>query len=251
MAPKVPQTADKEIFEKLNESLSTGSQISLLEIQRLINKASKIPVPQRYACLAAVYSHVPNYDLTLENAEYAVKYSCGDKECIMNALSSLNNLRCYSDIVRFARTYPAILRCNDVIQECYDAAFYSFDFDFCEELARDYMDLLNEALEHRNLINFFDSDPELINKASEYISFSLRKFKDISQKHQIRTSSNTFGFNAPSHKLGAKEFNFIIGFKSIDIDRLIDIETEWLKGIAEYEISDERLCAITFSMEAL
>ena len=248
MAPKVPKKVDAEIFKLLNESIDDGSLIPELQFERLVRKAKTLNVPYRYACLSALYSHTLNYDLAIENAVKSIQYSAGEQCCIENALSALSNMKLFKDIVRISKEYPILLNYSNSSYESYDAALHTLDLDYCEYIISKHSFSDNQkSFTHRSIMAFFENDRDVLSLASEYLNFVLEQLVIVLKRNLTRTSSIYFGIIEDAN-YSSLEMNVSFNCNHFVIDKVIDLEDEWHSLIAEFTLTNDKLCNIAFSM---
>lgn len=248
MAPRVPKRIDAEIYELLNESIASGISIPDIQFQGLIRKAEQLPIPHRYACLSALYSHSLNYDRAIENAINSIKYGDNEQYCVENALSALSNNKLFSDIVAISKKYPILLNYSDSRNESYDAALYTFDLDYCEYIANNFELRDDETIcDYKLIKEHLNDDKDLINNANEYFTYVFSGLTDLLRKYTIRTDSFSFGL------IGDPIEQFLevnISLHNASIDQTIDLESEWYSHIANFDVSERQLCNVSFVIGA-
>jgi len=246
MAPIIPKTIDAEIYELLNKSMASGISIPEIQFQRLIRKAEKLPIPHKYACLSAIYSHSLNYERAIENAVKSINYGDNEEYCVENALSALSNIKLFSDIVDISKKYPILLSYNDSRNESYKAALYTFDLDYCEYIANNFKLITNGNIcDYKPFKKHLNEDRELIGKANEYFTYVLHGLTDLLKKHTIL--SNSFSFGLTGDTVGDfLEIN--VALRNTPIDQTIELESQWHSHIAKFNVSEKELCNVAFVM---
>ncbi|MUJ26342.1 hypothetical protein [Aliivibrio fischeri] len=244
MAPRIPKQVDSEIYDLLNESIHTGEVIPEIQFRGLIRKAEKLPVPYRYACLSALYSHSLDYEQAIENAINSIKYGCDEQFCVENALSALSNNKLFSDMVRLSKEFPILLNYSDSRNESYDAAIFTFDLDYCEYIANNFELRNDESLyDYEAFRSYLEHDEELIRKASEYMSYVFDGLTVLFKQSSIRAKS--FGFGLMSDSIDQYlEINVLL--HSSSIEQAVDFELSWHEHIAKFDVSEPQLCNIAF-----
>ncbi|TXX73392.1 hypothetical protein [Vibrio cholerae] len=243
MAPRIPQQIDAEIYDLLNSAISSGNSISDFQLQSLIRKAKSLNGAEKYACLSALYSHSFNYELVIENALNSIKFGSDNNHCVDNALSALGNNMLLSEVVDIAHNYPIVLNYSDSRESVYEAALYTFNLDYCEYISNTYPLDLNNHLDYKCLVNYFDEDKGLINRAKEYASYILSGVTELCKKYKVHSKHFAFGVVGDPIE---PHLEYSILPLNISIDTAIDFEEEWHSHIAKYEISDDKLCNISF-----
>lgn len=244
MAPRRPQQVDSEIYDLLNESIHTGKAIPEFQFRGLIRKAEKLPVPYRYACLSALYSHSLDYDQAISNAIYSIKYGRDEQFCVENALSALSNNKLFSDIVKLSKEFPVLLNYSDSRNESYDAAIFTLDLEYCEYIASHYQLRNDETLYDYEAIRcYFDNDQTLIRKASDYLVHAFDGLAELLKKYSMRTKS--FGFGLVSDPIDQfLEVNITLHRASLD--QAVDLELDWHAHIAQFDVIEPQLCNVAF-----
>ncbi|EHU0384931.1 hypothetical protein KY019_003333 [Vibrio cholerae] len=247
MAPRIPKQVDAEIYDLLNESIHTGVAIPEILFRGLIRKAEKLPVPFRYACLSALYSHALDYDRAIENAVNSVKYGCDEQFCVENALSALSNNKLFSDIVKLSKQFPILLNYSDSRNESYNAAIFILDLDYCEYIDKNFELRSDVSLcDYETLRCYLDNDEELIKKASDYMIHVFNGLTELLKKEMKRTKSFRFGMiSDPIDQY--LEVN--VSLHNASIEKAVDLELAWHEHIAKYEVSEPQLCNIAFVIE--
>lgn len=248
MAPRIPKRIDAEVYELLNASIDSGNSIPEIKFRGLIRKAEQLPVPDRYACLSALYSHSLDYARAIENAENSIKHGATEQFCVENALSALSNNKLFSDIVILSKKYPILLNYSGSRNESYDAALYTFDLDYCEYIASNF-ELRNDDsfCDYKPIKKHLNDEKELIDKANKYFTYVLSGLTDLLRKYAIRTNSFSFGL------IGDPIEQFLevnISLHNASIDQAINLEAEWHSHIAKFDVSEKQLCNIAFVIGA-
>lgn len=246
MAPRIPKEIDVEIFELLNKSLQSGDSIPDIQLQGLIRQAKKARIPQRYACLSALYSHSFNYSLVVENALNSIKYGYNDIFCVENALSALSNNMLLSETVNISKDYPLSLKHEVSRHLIYEAAIYTLDLEYCEYITSNYeLNFEEDHCDYRLLKEYFESDSNLIKKASEYFTYSLKGLAGLFKKHKIHNKSFGFGLvDDPTEPY----LEFRLFPYNTTVDTMIDLELDWHSYIAKFDVTEKQLCNISFQV---
>ncbi|WP_421353697.1 hypothetical protein [Aeromonas veronii] len=250
MAPRLPQKADVEIYAILNRAIETGSAICDVQLRELINKAGTLGVPNKYACLSAVYSYALDCNKVVENAVKAIKMGVSDEECVFNTLSALSNMKLFSEIVKIAKKYPVLLGYNVPRGEIYDAAIRVLELDYCEYISEKYSLSLDSRKKRdcRSLRNHFCNDSRLIKQAGEYLNAAYVELISVLKNHKYRTTSINFGVEYyPDGECLEVEIN-IYSADYYAVDDIINIEEQWFKKLSTYQLSDEKLASISFGI---
>lgn len=246
MAPRIPKKIDVEIFDLLNKSIRSGSAIPEIQLQGLIRQAKKTSVPQRYACLSALYSHSFNYGLVVENALNSIKYGYNDIFCVENALSALSNNMLLSETVNISKDYPLSLKHEVSRHLIYEAAIYTLDLEYCEYIASNYeLTFDEEHCDYRLLKEYFENDSNLIKKASEYFTHSLKGLAELFKKYKIHSKGFGFGLvddpTEPYLELRVSPYH-------TTVDIMIDLELDWHSHIAKFDVTEKQLCNVAFQV---
>ncbi|MEV3813510.1 hypothetical protein [Aeromonas allosaccharophila] len=253
MAPRLPQTADVEIYDILNRSIETGASIPDIQFRQLINKATKIPAPYNYACLSALYAHTLNYDKVAENARKSIRFGATEESCVINAVSALSNMKMFSEIVEMSKEYPILLEYKESRYETYDAAFHVLELEYCEYIANKFnISFTQGVFDYRLLKSHFCEDKALIKRASEYLKYAFLKLIEVLKCTKHKTSSIVFGvMNYPSAPYLEVEINIHATKETepeLDADEIMALEDEWFGKLSKYHVNDEKLASISFGI---
>lgn len=248
MATGVPQTIDDLIYEQINESNKNGTIISELNFQNLIRQAkgSKDPLIE-YNCLAALYSHALNKNLTLKNAIKAIHFSRGryDEMELTNAVAAIANTSSCKELVEISKKNPFILNYEDARNDIYKSSLYALDLDYCDMIVSNYGLPEQIKVSHKEFLSFFDNDHELLAKGGQYINFAIEQLMNVLKINSIRSNSLQLEIAQSDHD---SLLGLMVNFQNIDIDKIIDVEEQWHYQLANFSVQDDKLLNISFSM---
>lgn len=247
MAPRLPKTVESKIFDNLNESISNGISISSFKLEALVANANSLSVPGRYATLSAIYSHALQYDLAYQNAEYYMESGHNDSDFIRDITSGLTNVKLFNKAIELSKKYPIILECPRSRQDIYESALYTLDIEYCEYIISKYnIEGLNMSFNYAEILHFFGNDEKLVLRASAYFNYVYSNLADILAEYSVLGKSVIFGVSQ------VEDYSYLhlaININGQCFDNVLDIECKWHKKLAQYDIVDEKLCGIAFSME--
>lgn len=235
-APKSIEIAN-DIEDRLNKSVLKGEALSKFEFKLLLKKAEDMEFPLRYACLSAIYSCYQDYVKSTENAKYGIKYGINDDECVTNSVLALHNAFLFEEIVELVNEYPSIIQFSEAGLLCYNAAINVLDLDLCEKIAQRVK--IGEFTRHLVIKNFIGHDNELIKHASEYVRYAVDSARKIMQ--ESRALPKSFFLNINTVNEDYQNFDAIINFKNVNIDKIIEMEDKWHDYLAKYNLTDYQL----------
>jgi len=245
MASGIPQKIDDLIYQRLNEYNKNSSVIPELQLQDLVKKAKTLNQIEQYTCLAALYSHAFKHKKTKENAIKAIAYCNGEKSYIINASAALININLCRELVEISKTNSILLEYTESRQDVYDAALYALDLEYCDMITEKYGLPDIPRANHKDLLDFFDHDNDLLEKGGKYIDFALENLIKVLKVNSVRTSSLQLDL------VNSDDDSFLgltVNFKNLSIDKVIDMEDQWYSHLAKFSVSDDKLCNMSFTM---
>ncbi|EIT7141986.1 hypothetical protein L2761_004736 [Vibrio parahaemolyticus] len=244
MAKGIPKTIESEIFDILNNSIDSGTSLQDFELQQLIHKARTLLEPVKSVCLTALYSHSLKYELAAESAKNCFRSQSLDQSCVENTISALSNARMFSEVINLSKQYPFILDFPQSRIDSYESALYLLDLEYCKYIVDNcHLELSSGYFTHEDIMDFFEHDSLLINRATEYFKYIFNALKEVLNMHRVRSSSLELGL---THSAYGSSLELAIYIKNKSFDDIMAIESDWLDGISLYEVSDEILCDISF-----
>jgi hypothetical protein len=247
MIPPIAKTVDIEIFDLLNQSLDTVSFLSDIQLQGLIRKANTLNPATKYACLSALYSHAQKDEQAFESAVSCMESYDLEQVDIENTFSALTNAKLFTKVVELSKIFPEALCYDGPFLESYQAALYILDLDYCDVISTDYdMQQDPKFLAHKRTLDYLEHDKELVSRASTYFAFVFDNLASLLAIYPSCSYSLKFAMaNSELHNLS----EVVVKIKENNFDKIFELESKWLSKIAEYEIFDNKLCDISFSME--
>lgn len=247
MAPRLPKTIESEIFSILNESIDKGSLLSDIQCQSLVRKASKLNLANKYVCLSAIYTHAQKYEKAIESANNYFETQQLDEDLVDNVISALSNAKLFESVTDISKNYPSILNYSSSRYNCYEAALYILDIEHCDYIYSNYeLDKSYYSFNHSSVKEYFENDKEISSRASQYFRSVFKYLTQVLASNKKAGRSLELGLSACGNY---SSLELIVSLKEMDFETVLDIESQWLKKIAGYEVYDDKLCDIAFSME--
>ena len=247
MAPRLPKTIESKILDSLNDTIINGVSFSPFQLQGLVSKANTVTLPEQYALLAMLYSHGLKYDLAYENSIKYIENSCNGLPSIDHVISSLTNIKLFNKVSKLSKQYPEILGSPVSCHHIYESALYLLDIEYCEFIISNY-DVREDKLplSSKHILEFFCNDKKLVSRASAYFIYAFDCLTDVLADFSILGNFVSIKlFDVDNYS----SLQLMVNIKGHSFEKVFDMECQWHKKIAQYNIIDEKLCDIAFSME--
>ena len=237
-----PLAKSTQILNDLNVFLMSPGSISEFEVAKLKRQALLCEKPESFALLAAISSLIQDKDELLSNVKAALRYN--EPWAARVSFVSLFNADLWGELCELIEAHIYHLDDPIVLSMVNKSAMHILNYDVF--LKTKQFSLKNDhAIMYKNedIFHFLNSSNSK-DKLTDYIKYALYYIPLIRTHDRIHVNFERNNYDATDSSACIK-----ILVDELTMDKVSDVEFEWLRKISESDIDPEIRALISFGME--